>query len=82
MLAAVDKANGFAFAAAVAANVASSSSAQAEYHRQRQEAQANTSSPHPPGEAAQEKAADLFNLASQDLEPSYFRTLDIMEKYG
>ena len=73
ILIAVDKANGYTFAAD-----------QALQQRQRDGAGAGQDSPQDadPERAQQENLSRLFQVASQDLETTYERSLEIYEKYA
>ena len=67
MAIAIDKANGYTFAANEALQ-----------ERKRQESLRN---PESGGTAADGSLNHLFSMASQDLEPEYTKSLEIYEKY-
>lgn len=74
VLAQIDKANGYSFAAA-------------EMRARREAASAPTNhfggaSGGPPPPLAESQASLLFRMASQDTELSFFRSIEIMEKYS
>ena len=82
VLTSIDKANGFSFAAAEArAFTEQRIEQQKEARHGGKDSMTGRRAPTAGQEGRDGRAAEVFKLASQECEPTYFRTLDVQERY-